>query len=81
MQRFCIILVLALIWHKTLQQEGGKNDGEPDYDSEGLLEKLAEEEYTDGGSEVELNYRQSQGMHLKALNSKILVMCYSKMNE
>ena len=70
MQRVCIIILLALIWHETLQQEGGRNDGEPDYDSEELLESIEEVEGINGGSNNELNHRQRQCILFEIVDSK-----------
>ena len=36
MQRICVLFLFATIWHKSLQQGGGRNDGEPDYDGDGF---------------------------------------------
>ena len=39
MYRTFILCVLAFIWHETFQQDAGRNDGEPEYDSDGFLEE------------------------------------------
>jgi hypothetical protein len=48
MQLICIIFSLSLIWHETIQQDGGRNDGEPDYVSKGSLVELRKGEGING---------------------------------
>ena len=45
MQRLFIFFLLAGIWHKSLQQDEGRNDGEPEYDSDDFPEDPNEGKY------------------------------------
>ena len=56
MQRICILLILAFICHETIQEDGGRNDGEPEYDSEGSSEESDEGENISGKHARDIKY-------------------------